>query len=201
MVRVLLLTLVLFLAVSPLTPANPYDKKNKEVRPQHLHSIFVHVSEAYDPYKDPQLDLDMLFARQKLPDPYVIVKYRQFLEDGSLSSAPIFLGKTRVHQAKDLVKFDETISYYGQDSHRPTTNGVVDLEVWDRDGLGFRDDFIGYYRVDLRDPSQYVGTGISKYRQPLIGAGYDTKQYGIGYISFDFQAKLANPEFTGMTTA
>ena len=194
MVRVLLLSLLLFLAVSPLTSYNPYDKK--EVKPFHLHSLVVHVSEAYDPYKDPQLDQDLLFSRIKLPDPYVIVKYRSFLEDGSLSSAPMFLGKTRIHNAKDHVKFDETIAYYGHDSRRPSTNGVVDLEVWDRDGLGFRDDFIGYYRIDLRDPSQYIGTGISKYRQPLVGAGYDTKQYGIGFISFDFQAKLSIPDFS-----
>jgi hypothetical protein len=195
MVRVLVLTLLLFLGVFHLIHAVPYDKKNKkEMKPITIHSIQVHVSEAYDPYRDPAWDPNELtMNRLKLPDPYVIVKYRPFLEDGTLSSSQIFLGKTRVHQKQDHVKFDETIAYYGQDSRRPTTNGVVDLEVWDRDGLGFRDDFIGYARVDLRDPSLLDNGNIGKYRTPLIGGGYDTKQYGIGYISFDLHAKLANP--------
>lgn len=193
-----MLTLVLFLAVCHVTSAVPTDKKQKEVKPQTLHSIVVHVEEAYDPYKDQQFDLagDLFMTRDKLPDPYVIVKYRAYLPDGSLSAAPLFLGKTKIHNSVDLVKFDEVIAYYGQDNRRPTTNGVLDLEVWDRDGLGLRDDFIGFCRVDLRDPNQYTGSGtLARYRTPLIGAGYDTKEFGMGFISFRVNAQVANSDY------
>lgn len=190
MLRIILFTCILFLGLPRLTPAGPFDGKKKfESKPLSLHSIIVRIEEVYDPYKDPKLDIDLLFARSKLPDPYVIVKYREFLEDGELSANPLFLGRTSTQESKDLARFDETIAYYGHDARRPTTNGVVDLEVWDRDGLGLRDDFIGYYRIDLRKPSEYLTSGFAKYRTPLLGAGYDTKQYGIGFITFEFLAK------------
>lgn len=197
MVRSLILSLVLVLAASSFTASgNPTtDKRKKEMKPQPLHSIVVRVEEAYDPYKDAQFDIaaDFFSNRDKLPDPYVIVKYRPFLEDGTHGPA-VFLGKTKVHKSSDLVKFDETIAYYGHNKDRPSTNGVVDVEVWDQDGLGLTDDFIGYVRVDLRDPKQYTGSELSRYRAPLIGAGYNTREYGVGFISFKLLAQVSNTD-------